>query len=368
MMVRINGEYRPADYCGNVADPLMAALPEMITAEMTEGLECLPVIDEEECNERAEKRIQYLQRLRSFFVNRPEYGEITFKLDTLVRQAYRMRNKNEGSALGYMISGVYGCGKRETVRRLLSLYPEVVYHNEFHGKFFHEIQVPFLQADLTSDGTVLSLCRKVMEKIVLLAGDTDSIPEITVKQEAMVAMMIRKLKKYHVGCIVVEYAETLDAAGKEMYRIFRMLQQLIEYEKISVVLLCGEDIADAVREKPELAITLTSAGETTIVPYEKDEHWDAMIRKLWTCQWLREPPAMTAELMERIYHWCRGVTEIAVRIFMEVQQYALISGKESWDAEDLDRAGRNVVRSIEGYLNAVSRIHPQDVETVLDNI
>ena len=381
-----------AVYTGESGNPLIDALPFKINEEMIMGLEELWSASEENRNASVEERIKQLQDMRKTFLYRRKMQRIAWRLDSLIRCAYRSRNPfrddnpDNINAQGFLFSGVYGIGKRTLMRKLVSLYPDVIFHHEYDGKMFYSMQIPVLYAKMPQDVSVSGLCRQLLGVLREKNGEQGKtvgqgkngemgkpgrIGSFNIhydKGSSVIDVLFGALRELNVGCIVLETLEDSDLTGKDSERIFRLLQGIIREAGVSVCIICGEKLAEAVSNTPGRAMVFSSANDLIYTPYSQDDEWERFIDVLWSEQLVKQPPKKSIELDNVLFEWSRGIAEIVVRILIEVQENALDRGTETWGKKELDIAARTALKTVLSYLGSIDPVLPQDLASVMDGM
>ena len=71
---------------------------------------------------------------------------------------------------GLTIFGTSGGGKTVAIDNVLSLYPQIICHENYKGNRIMRNQIVWLKIDCPHNGSELSLCRKFFVKIDELLG------------------------------------------------------------------------------------------------------------------------------------------------------------------------------------------------------
>lgn len=145
----------PSFYLGN---PLIEALPPIRTREELETLLLnSPSINLAEIRALpTHARLHAIAELESFFVPRPELFSIESEISLLMRSGYMRRNPTHASTKKSLytvreqmkqqganqsplppcliITALSGTGKSRSIRSILSLTPQVIYHRNYIGK------------------------------------------------------------------------------------------------------------------------------------------------------------------------------------------------------------------------------------------
>ena len=85
-------------------------------------------------------------------------------------------------------------------------------------------------------------------------------------KETPVDAVLSGLRRYHVGCLVLEQLDPSDFSGKERDRIMRLLLGFMQSESVSVMILCSEQRVEEMLGNSQRAMPLTSANGSSLPP------------------------------------------------------------------------------------------------------
>ncbi len=174
-------------------NPLIEALPVIMDFdELMDYLGSYPEISEEDIHKRNPIRFQLIGRIRDFYQPMPVAGDINNQLSELICRGYLARNpitreyfqklrsinqsKDQANEIGYdslqqicsrlrstastfSIIGISGIGKTTLVEKILTTYPQLIYHTEYQGIPLTRAQLVWLKIDCPHDGSLKTLCR-----------------------------------------------------------------------------------------------------------------------------------------------------------------------------------------------------------------
>jgi hypothetical protein len=190
-------EPETSDYAGN---PLIEALPPVLTTQQAMlGLAYYPRYDDSHRLTPDHIRYHLIQNGLRFFAPLDVHLDLERRFSCLIRIGYAERNplmtgfweevadrvgacsqygalsaprRNQwpSSAAGFSIVGMSGVGKSFSVERVLSVYPQVIHHNDYRGRNFIHSQITWLKLDCPFDGNTKGLCIEFFKAIDSLLG------------------------------------------------------------------------------------------------------------------------------------------------------------------------------------------------------
>jgi hypothetical protein len=130
---------------------------------------------------------------------------------TCFKEAQSLGSRFEPTASGFSIVGMSGVGKSTGMKRVLSLYPQIILHNHFKDRNFTVVQIVWLRLECPKDGSITSLCTDFFKSVDDLLGTNYS--SIYGKkgrniQELMLYMAIVAAEHY-LGTIVIDEIQDL---------------------------------------------------------------------------------------------------------------------------------------------------------------
>lgn len=231
----VNAIYRESfgSYKGN---PFIEALPAVLEPEQV-SKKLKGVVDCYDSDKQASSSVRghlISQLMNQFFQPINRHIDLEKKLSIMIREGYIGRNPNDGSLSthlqnGYerLMSGVddairfpsvtstarslafIGCsgsGKTTTLNKILSTYPQVVYHSEFNFT-----QIVYLRIDCPHDGSLKSLCLHFFRAIDQ-ALDSNYENKYALKRHSIETLLnlMRQISNHHaIGLLVIDEIQHL---------------------------------------------------------------------------------------------------------------------------------------------------------------
>ncbi len=220
-------------YQGN---PFIEALPPIMDiSAIKNGISGLIRFDEKDIYSDSSYRIHIIsQLLDDFFQPISRHIQLESKLSIMIRQGYVGRNLANGSLNSHLQNGyervmsgdlnVYrfeqvqstakslsligcsGSGKSCTLNRILSTYPQAIYHEQYNFT-----QIVYLKIDCPHDGSLKSLCHHFFRAVDSALG-TDYERKYALKRhsiETLLALMSQIANVHAIGVLIIDEIQHL---------------------------------------------------------------------------------------------------------------------------------------------------------------
>ncbi len=332
----INAIYRDPgaeQYQGN---PLIEALPPiMTTKQVKQDLSGQVKLEPSDIYADGTRRVHIIsQLLDNFFQPLSSHLQLETKLSIMLRQGYVGRNLSDGSlnthlqngyervmtgdlavfrfnhvkstAHSFSLIGCSGSGKSSTLDRILSTYPQAIFHEKYNFT-----QIVYLKVDCPHDGSLKQLCIHFFEEIDKVLN-TDYKRKYALKRhtvETLMALMSQIANVHAIGILVIDEIQHLSTSKsggiEKMLNFFVTLVNVIGLP----VVLVGTPKARTIFEM-DLRSARRSAGfgallwEPMQAPSGNAEfgqagatEWKAFTDKLWKYQWLQKRDELLTEEM-----------------------------------------------------------------------
>ena len=179
-------------------NPLIEALPATIEFdEVGDYLMFRPSYEETDRQLSTSTRMNVTQRIALVHQPTEQEVDVYYRISRCIRWGYVGRNplspayvaqlaagysaSVNGSGLnysaiynprtfGFSLLGVSGIGKTSAVEKILSLYPQVIKHELYHGYPINELQISWMKLDCTHDGSLKGICMEFFEMLDNLVG------------------------------------------------------------------------------------------------------------------------------------------------------------------------------------------------------
>ena len=88
---------------------------------------------------------------------------------------------------------------------------------------------------------------------------------------------------------------------------------------------------------------------------KKERTWTMFVKSIWEYQWVRNKVDLTAQMMDAIYEETQGIIVLAVILYVLLQEDAILSERETFDAADIQRVARKKMGLVQPMIDALRR-------------
>ncbi len=266
---------------------------------------------------------------------------------------------------GFTLMGISGTGKSRTIESILPLYPQVIQHNEYHGKRFTWTQVVYLKLDCPHDGSISGLCHDYFHQMDLLLGTNyyenhglRGRPSI----EKMRVAMARVAADHSLGVLIIDEIQDLRLAKSDgAHKMLSFLVKLDNTIGVPIVFVGTPNARSVLAGEFRRARRAAGQGD---LPWErmrkendpekeKDSEWRVFLETLWKYQYVREKSDLTDELSEVMYDESQGIADIAIKLYFLAQIRAIDRKKECVTVDMIRKAARERLQSVQEPLHAL---------------
>lgn len=101
--------------------------------------------------------------------------------------------------------------------------------------------------------------------------------------------------------------------------------------EVPIILVGTYKAAAMLKQETSLARRIAEGGfyQLKRPASPRDENWQALCKVVWKHQWVKEPLAITEEVVRTLYDYSQGITGIMINIFVAAQFHALEEGIET---------------------------------------
>jgi hypothetical protein len=402
--------YREAETLQYRGNPFIEALPpSMSLQQVKKGLSGNIQFDPRDISADGRTRAHVIASLlHEFFQPLSAHLQLQKKISIMIRQGYVGRNLKDGSlnmhmqngyervmtgdlevyrfhqakstALSLSLIGCSGSGKSTTLSKILSMYPQVIFHEEYNFT-----QLAYLKVDCPHDGSLKNLCIqffRAMDQVL----HTDYETKYTRKRhgiDTLLAMMGQVANAHAIGVLVIDeiqhLSRTRSGGVEKMLNFFVTLVNVIGLPVVFV----GTPKARPIFEK-DLRSGRRGAGfgsllwEPMTAPPAVIDHatgkprkteWVAFTDKLWSYQWLqRGGESLSEEVRACWYDLSQGVIDIVVKLFVLAQLRAIDTGVERITTGLLEKVYEDELKPVHPMLAALRSGDPDRIAVFSDLI
>ena len=403
--IGVPATYREAElpeHCGN---PLIEALPPMYSeTQARDLLKYYPIVDPVIRAKPSHIRTHAVVNAADFFTPLPIHLSLQQQVDRMLRSGYlnrnplapgywpgtnraiaEMRERYRNSKVrpnaphataprGFTILGVSGIGKSTAMKRILAMYDQIIYHSCYDGKPFTHVQITWLHLQCPRKGNLSILVKTFFQALDALLGTTyyrDFVEHSRKRVEEFIPDMKNLALKHSLGLLVIDEIQNLvNAPGTSSNELLDFLVEMDNEIGVPIVLvgtfkaepiLCGNEFRRARRAAGQ--------GDRVWERMKEDQVWRKFAQRLWKYQFVRDPVPWTkeyepTELIHALYEESQGITDVAVKVFLLAQIYAMemyedkqLEGQETLpetlSADLFRKASHESLRLLQPFLKAL---------------
>ena len=351
---RVAAVYDPAQE-GN---PFLAAMPKMLAhSAFMAAVRSLPPLPAGLGAMMPEERRQHLPMLSSLFIPMDYtyvlYDQLfralssTYSTRTMLEEIQRTNALFRGSpvystqpATGSIL-GVPGVGRTSSIRRSLSLLPQVIEHEEYQGKPFFCKQILFLIVECPSDCSVKTLGLNIAVAIDKAIGSSYA-KQLTTLRSAAASAIATQVKvlclTHHVGLILIDEIQNAVATAQKNKQIKPLIKFLVELtnDTCTSAFFVGTPIAEEMFSSQEHLKRCTRGMR--LLPFKPDGAYRAFLQAIWPYQLTPTTAPLSEQLANKLYDHSGGIPAYIIKIFQESQAQALLQGESCISAKTMQRA------------------------------
>jgi AAA domain len=299
-------------------------------------------------------------------------------------------NSAHSTPLGFTIIGFPGVGKSTSVEAVLSLYPQVIYHNRYRDRELNVAQLVWLKLECPHDGSIKGLCLNFFQTVDDLLGTNYAKNYAGSRRttDELLPPMARLAALHGVGVLVIDeinrLSGTKSGGAARMLNFFVQLTNSIGVPAVLVgtfkakSVLSGEfhqirrgtGQGDLVWDRMEKGGWVDDNEHGDIAETQKPGVWQLLLESLWTYQYVNVPCPLTKELSDALYEETQGITDFACKVYMLAQVRAIVTARTPQDevvTPDIIRSvARDSLRQAQPVLMALRRGDDQYLSSVPD--
>lgn len=270
------------------------------------------------------------------------------------------------TAQSMSLIGCSGGGKTTAISQLLSLYPQVIYHEQLNTE-----QVVYLKVDCSHDGSLKELCNNFFRAMDTALKTSNYTKRFSAKRnsvEASLANMAHVANVHAVGVVVIDEIQHLNKAksggSEKMLNFFVTLVNTIGLP----VILVGTPTARSIIEV-DMRSARRGSGFGSIFwdPMPEAKEWKALTNKLWSLQWLQKRDELVSdELRQLWYELSQGVLDIVIKLFVLCQLRAIATRIERITPKLMQQVYDDEFKTVHPMLAALRTGDPTQIKKFSD--
>ena len=360
---RITAIYRDTGVEAYKANPLIEALPPLLDAyDATLDLKATLKFEASDLAQSRVIRAHNICRIQDdFFQPLSSHMALNERVSIMIRGGYVGRNPRNGmlqrhlqngyervqrgelSAFRYgdvgstaqslLLIGCSGCGKTTSLKRILSAYPQVIYHPEMNLE-----QVVYLKIDCSHNGSLKEICLNFFRALDRALGENYEKRYGLKKHgiETMLALMAQIANAHALGLLVIDEIQHLSRSksggSQEMLNFFVTMVNTIGVPVMLIGTPKARDIFEADLRSARRGAGFGAIYWEPMPQYVKgapNNEWIGFTNNLWKLQLLQKRDLLLSDDIRALwFDLSQGVMDIVVKLFILAQLRALAIGKE----------------------------------------
>jgi hypothetical protein len=267
-----------------------------------------------------------------------------------------LESQFEPTASGFSILGMSGVGKSTGMKRVLSLYPQVILHNYFKGRNFTAIQIVWLRLDCPKDASLTALCLEFFRVVDDLLGTnyTKNYGSKAHNLQEMMLFMAIVAAEHFIGVLVIDEIQDLSTAKSGgAAQVLNFFVKLINTIGVPVVIIGTYKAIPIMCSEFRLARRGSGQGDLVWDRMSFDEDWQVFVEALCSLQYVRKQCRMSDRLSSALHDASYGVTDLAIRIYLAAQVRAIETGHELITSDLIRSAYRDDFRLVNRILETL---------------
>lgn len=232
---------------------------------------------------------------------------------------------------GFTILGVSNGGKTTAIKRILKLYPQVIYHTEVDEPKSWFQQLVWLNIECSHDGTMKGLCYNFFQEVDRVLGTNYYSVYSKSRNSNTKEMLIQEMKnvsnKHRLGLLAIDEIQFLKAAPKNSLTLLNFFVHTMNTIGLPIVFIGNYDAYAILFGDLKQTGRSVGTGLIEFTNLEGDK-FDYFLNTIWKYQWTQKECELTDEIRNVIFELTAGIPGIILKLYIEAQREAILSGKE----------------------------------------
>ena len=230
------------------------------------------------------------------------------------------------------ILGVPGIGKSSTIKRSLSLIPQVIIHKNYNNTYLYQKQITHLIVECPCDCSVKTLAANIISSVDQAIGSNyfeEMVKNKRLSSSSALAMKVKIICLNHrVGVLVIDEIQNAILTAERTKQVKPLIKFLVELTNETCVSICFSGTLDAEDLFCSQEHLMRRTRGYRLLPLKPNITYYNFISAIWDYQWLINKTELKENLMNMIYDYSGGVPDYILKIFVNSQIQAIFDGIE----------------------------------------
>lgn len=230
------------------------------------------------------------------------------------------------------ILGVPGIGKSSTIKRSLSLIPQVIIHKNYNNTYLYQKQITHLIVECPCDCSVKTLAANIISSVDQAIGSNyfeEMVKNKRLSSSSALAMKVKIICLNHrVGVLVIDEIQNAILTAERNKQVKPLIKFLVELTNETCVSICFSGTLDAEDLFCSQEHLMRRTRGYRLLPLKPNITYYNFISAIWDYQWLINKTELKENLMNMIYDYSGGVPDYILKIFINSQIQAIFDGVE----------------------------------------
>lgn len=372
------------------SNPYIQALPPLMDKQSIIKKLMIPIpFKEEERNLDSSYRLHILYRIYKLFQPLPIHINIWNMVFSLIYQGYVARNPFDADYRRYVnqtgkqiinrsfdinsrtnfrttascatLIGYSGMGKSSTINRILSQIPQVIVHDYYNCQNFNQIQLSHLTLQTPHNSSLKALTLQFFMKVDEILGTNNFRKHVSknLSVDAMLPLMGQVANNIGLGILCLDEIQHLQNRGiQQMMNYFVTLMNSFGVP----ILFIGTPASYGIFQNEfRIARRVTGNGEVIYNNMQNNKEFQFFLESIWKYQWNRKFTPLNEEMIKVFYEETQGVSDLIVKLFVNVQVMAISSAKEEFTVSMVKKVAKEQFKLMKPMIEAIKSKNPYKI-------
>lgn len=371
-------------------NPFIQALPPLADKKtIIKKLMTIPPFKEEERELDSSYRVHIVQRLYKLFQPLPQHVRIWNMVFSLVFQGYMARNPFDKEYIRYvnatgkqiinrtydinnrtdfrttancgLLIGYSGMGKTTTINKILNNVPSVIVHDTYNSQHFNQTQLVHITLQTPHNASLKALSLQFFMKVDEILGTNNFKKYVSrnLSVDAMLPLMGILSQNIGLGLLVIDEVQHLLNRGVQ--QMMNYFVTLMNSFGVPVIFIGTPASYPIFQTELRIARRVTGSGEIIWNNMGNDNEFRLFLKSIWKFQWNQKFTPLSEELIQIFYEETQGISDLIIKLLVNVQQMAIHSGKEEITVEIVKKTVRESFKMMTPMLDALRSGNPYKI-------